>query len=142
MVRLSEDLEVIETLACSGAAAAGGLVQARNRQADQARRRHDEGQSWLRAKMAETTLSAAYGPVGHVVETVCALAVFGAWTGATPAQIQAAARAAGADEVIAALPDGYGTSVGLCWPRGHSPQTPNAGFARGAQGARRTLAGR
>jgi ATP-binding cassette subfamily B protein len=145
MVRLSEDLEVIETMVCSGVAGTAaaavnvllftatalvlnwslavlavlvvpvfwlvsrgfsgpmaraadrerahssalasaveeglsnqGLVQAYNRQADQARRLHDEGQSWLRARMAETTLSSLYGPVVYVVETLCALAVFGA----------------------------------------------------------------
>jgi ATP-binding cassette subfamily B protein len=148
MVRLSEDLTVIEALICSGAASAAaaavsaalfigtafvlnwslallavlvtpvfwlvtrgfagpmaraadreragssalnsaveqglsnqGLVQAYNRQAEQARRLHEEGASWLRAKMAEIALTALYGPVVYVVETICALTVFGvgAW---------------------------------------------------------------
>jgi ATP-binding cassette subfamily B protein len=57
------------------------LVQAFNRQPDQARRLHEEGVSWLRAKMAETRLNSLYGPVVYVIETLCALAVFGvgAW---------------------------------------------------------------
>jgi ATP-binding cassette subfamily B protein len=148
MIRLSEDITVIETLVCSGAAgavAAGvsvllftgtalvlnwslallavlitpvfwlitrgfsgpmaraadreragsgalasaveeglsnqALIQAYNRQADQARRLHEEGARWLRAKMAEVVLNSLYGPVVYVAETICALTVFGvgAW---------------------------------------------------------------
>jgi ATP-binding cassette subfamily B protein len=57
------------------------LVQAFNRQPDQARRLHEEGVSWLRAKMAEAKLDSLYGPVVYFVETVCILIVFGfgAW---------------------------------------------------------------
>jgi ATP-binding cassette subfamily B protein len=57
------------------------LVQALNRQPDQARRLHEEGVSWLRAKMAEAKLDSLYGPVVYFVETVCILIVFGfgAW---------------------------------------------------------------
>jgi ATP-binding cassette subfamily B protein len=57
------------------------LVQAFNRQSDQARRLHEEGVSWLRAKMAEAKLDSLYGPVVYFVETVCVLIVFGfgAW---------------------------------------------------------------
>jgi ATP-binding cassette subfamily B protein len=57
------------------------LVQAFNRQPDQARRLHEEGVSWLRAKMAEARLDSLYGPVVYFVETVCVLIVFGfgAW---------------------------------------------------------------
>jgi ATP-binding cassette subfamily B protein len=57
------------------------LVQAFNRQSDQARRLHEEGVSWLRAKMAEAKLDSLYGPVVYFVETVCVLVVFGfgAW---------------------------------------------------------------
>jgi ATP-binding cassette subfamily B protein len=57
------------------------LVQAFNRQGYQARQLHEEGVSWLRAKMAETKLNSLYGPVVYVIETLCALTVFGvgAW---------------------------------------------------------------
>jgi ATP-binding cassette, subfamily B, bacterial len=54
------------------------LVQAFNRQSYQARRLHEEGASWLRARMAETRLDAIYAPVMYVVETLCVLVVFGA----------------------------------------------------------------
>jgi ATP-binding cassette subfamily B protein len=57
------------------------LVQAYNRQAAESRRLHDEGDSWLRARMAEVRLSAVYGPATYVIETLCVLVVFGfgAW---------------------------------------------------------------
>ena len=57
------------------------LVQAFNRQAGEFRRLHDEGDSWLRARMAEVRLSAIYGPATYVIETLCVLTVFGfgAW---------------------------------------------------------------
>jgi ATP-binding cassette subfamily B protein len=57
------------------------LVQAYNRQAGQARRLHDEGASWLRARMAEVRLSATYAPATYLIETLCVLTVFGfgAW---------------------------------------------------------------
>ena len=57
------------------------LVQAFNRQPDQARRLHEEGVSWLSAKMAEAKLDSLYAPVVYFVETVCILIVFGfgAW---------------------------------------------------------------
>jgi ATP-binding cassette, subfamily B, bacterial len=54
------------------------LVQAFNRQAYQSRRLHEDGLSWLAAKMAETRLNSLYGPAVYLVETVCALSVFGA----------------------------------------------------------------
>ena len=57
------------------------LVQAFNRQPYQALRLHEEGASWLRARMAEHRLNAVYAPVMYVVETMCVLVVFGvgAW---------------------------------------------------------------
>jgi ATP-binding cassette, subfamily B, bacterial len=57
------------------------LVQAFNRQETEARRLHDEGVSWLRARMAETRLDSIYGPLVYVIETFCVLVVFGvgAW---------------------------------------------------------------
>jgi ATP-binding cassette, subfamily B, bacterial len=57
------------------------LVQAYNRQRAEQRRLHQEGRSWLKAKMAETRLSALYDPLVEVIETVCVLVVlsFGAW---------------------------------------------------------------
>jgi ATP-binding cassette subfamily B protein len=57
------------------------IVQAYNRQQAEERRLHDEGLTWLRAKMAETRLSALYPPLVQVVETVCVLVVLGmgAW---------------------------------------------------------------
>jgi ATP-binding cassette, subfamily B, bacterial len=148
MIRLTEDLEVIESLVCSGLAAAAAaaisvllfaaaavaiswslallavaaaplfwlasrgfsgrlagtagqereasgsitsaveeslsnqaLVQAFNRQPYQARRMHEEGLSWLRARMAESRLNAIYAPVMYFIETLCVLLVFGvgAW---------------------------------------------------------------
>jgi ATP-binding cassette, subfamily B, bacterial len=54
------------------------LVQAFNRQPYQARRLHEEGLSWLRARMAESRLNAIYAPVMYVIETLCVLLVFGA----------------------------------------------------------------
>lgn len=57
------------------------LIQAFNRQTDAYRWLHAEGDSWLRAKMAEVRLSAVYGPATYVIETLCVLIVFGfgAW---------------------------------------------------------------
>jgi ATP-binding cassette, subfamily B, bacterial len=57
------------------------LVQAFNRQAGESRRLHDEGASWLRARMAEVRLNAIYAPATYVIETLCVLIVFGfgAW---------------------------------------------------------------
>jgi ATP-binding cassette, subfamily B, bacterial len=57
------------------------LIQAFDRQADESRRLHAAGDSWLRASMAETRLSAAYGSLVYVIETLCVLIVFGfgAW---------------------------------------------------------------
>jgi ATP-binding cassette subfamily B protein len=57
------------------------IVQAYNRQQTEERRLHEEGLTWLRAKMAETRLSALYQPLVQVVETVCVLVVLGmgAW---------------------------------------------------------------
>jgi len=57
------------------------LVQAFNRQTAEFTRLHDEGDSWLRARMAQIRLGASYAPAVYLVETVCVLAVFGfgAW---------------------------------------------------------------
>ncbi|WP_433246789.1 ABC transporter ATP-binding protein [Streptosporangium sp. CA-135522] len=57
------------------------LVQACNRQDAEAERLHAEGHTWLRANVAQARLSALYGPVVQVLETVCLLVVigFGAW---------------------------------------------------------------
>ncbi|MFJ2033922.1 ABC transporter ATP-binding protein [Streptosporangium sp. NPDC087985] len=57
------------------------LVQAYNRQESEARRLHGEGHTWMRAKVLQAALSAMYGPVVQVLETVCMLVIigFGAW---------------------------------------------------------------
>jgi ATP-binding cassette, subfamily B, bacterial len=57
------------------------LVQAFNRETTEFRRLHDEGDSWLRARMAQIRLGAVYAPSVYLVETLCVLAVFGfgAW---------------------------------------------------------------
>jgi ATP-binding cassette subfamily B protein len=57
------------------------LIQAFNRQTAAFTRLHDEGDSWLRARMAQIRLGAIYAPAVYLVETVCVLAVFGfgAW---------------------------------------------------------------
>jgi ATP-binding cassette subfamily B protein len=57
------------------------LIQAHNRQTGELRRLHAEGDSWLRARMAQIRLSAIYAPAVYVIETLCALVVFGvgAW---------------------------------------------------------------
>jgi ATP-binding cassette, subfamily B, bacterial len=57
------------------------LIQAFNSQTTEFRRLHAEGDSWLRARMAQIRLSAIYAPALYVVETLCVLAVFGfgAW---------------------------------------------------------------
>jgi ATP-binding cassette subfamily B protein len=57
------------------------LVQAFNRQPEQARRLHFEGAGWLRARMSEARLNALHSPISYFTETVCVLAVFGfgAW---------------------------------------------------------------
>jgi ATP-binding cassette subfamily B protein len=54
------------------------LIQAFNRQETEARRLHQEGESWLRARMAETRLDSLYGPLVFLLETCCVLLVFGA----------------------------------------------------------------
>jgi ATP-binding cassette subfamily B protein len=57
------------------------LVQAFTSETVEFRRLHAEGDSWLRARMAQVRLSAIYGPAIYVTETLCVLAVvgFGAW---------------------------------------------------------------
>ncbi|MBB4920668.1 ABC transporter ATP-binding protein [Streptosporangium saharense] len=57
------------------------LVQAFNRQGTEARRLHTQGSAWMRANVAQARLSALYGPVVQVIETVCLLVVLGlgAW---------------------------------------------------------------
>jgi ATP-binding cassette, subfamily B, bacterial len=54
------------------------LVQAFNRQAYQSHRLHQEGVSWLGAKMTETRLNVLYSAVVYLIETLCVLIVFGA----------------------------------------------------------------
>lgn len=61
------------------------LVQAFNRQPEQASRLHREGVGWLQARMAEARLNALHAPVAYLT---------------------------GAHEFIAALPGGYATQVG------------------------------
>jgi SAM-dependent methyltransferase len=49
---------------------------------------------------------------------------------ATRAEVEAAARAVGADQVIAGLPDGYDTQVGergRCWRPGSASWSPSPG---------------
>jgi ATP-binding cassette, subfamily B, bacterial len=57
------------------------LIQAYSRQTAELRMLHTTGESWLRARMAQTRLNAIYGPAVYLVETLCALTVFGvgAW---------------------------------------------------------------
>jgi ATP-binding cassette, subfamily B, bacterial len=57
------------------------LVQAYNRQRDEAERLHDEGSTWLQANVAQARLSALYGPVAQVIQTICLLVILGvgAW---------------------------------------------------------------
>ena len=57
------------------------LVQAFNQETTEFRRLHAEGDSWLRARMAQIRLGAIYAPAVYVVETLCVLSVFGfgAW---------------------------------------------------------------
>jgi ATP-binding cassette, subfamily B, bacterial len=55
--------------------------QPAGRSPEQASRLHQEGTSWLRARMAEAILDSVYAPLMYLVETVSVLAVFGfgAW---------------------------------------------------------------
>ncbi|MDP9848432.1 ABC transporter ATP-binding protein [Streptosporangium lutulentum] len=57
------------------------LVQAYNRQKAEAERLHDEGGTWLQANVAQARLSALYGPVAQVLQTICLLVILGvgAW---------------------------------------------------------------
>ncbi|MCG5212456.1 ABC transporter ATP-binding protein [Streptosporangium sp. KLBMP 9127] len=57
------------------------LVQAHNRQETEAGRLHNEGVTWLRANMSQAKLSATYGPIVQILETICLLVIigFGAW---------------------------------------------------------------
>jgi ATP-binding cassette, subfamily B, bacterial len=57
------------------------LIQAYSRQTGELRMLHATGDSWLRARMAQIRLGAIYGPAVYLVETLCALTVFGvgAW---------------------------------------------------------------
>lgn len=57
------------------------LVQAFARQASESRKLHAEGASWLRARMAQIRLDAAYQPLIYFMETLCVLSAFsfGAW---------------------------------------------------------------
>ena len=57
------------------------LIQAYNRQTTELRVLHTAGNSWLRARMAQIQLGAIYAPAVYLVETLCALTVFGvgAW---------------------------------------------------------------
>ena len=53
------------------------VVQAFNRQAEQAARLHRHGVSRLRARTAEARLSSLYGSAMYAIETACVLTVFG-----------------------------------------------------------------
>ena len=53
------------------------LVQAFNRQSHQSGRLHEEGQSWVRTRMAQARLESLYSPVAYFTETICVLIVFG-----------------------------------------------------------------
>ncbi len=53
------------------------LVQAFNRQPEQASRLHREGAGWVQARMAEARLNALHAPAAYLTETLCVLAVFG-----------------------------------------------------------------
>lgn len=57
------------------------LVQSYNRQSTEAERLHSEGNTWLRANVAQAWLSSLYGPVVQVIETICLISIlgFGAW---------------------------------------------------------------
>lgn len=57
------------------------LIQAYSRQTAELRVLHTAGESWLRARMAQIRLSSTYAPVVYLVETLCAVTVFGvgAW---------------------------------------------------------------
>lgn len=57
------------------------LVQAYNRQQAEAKRLHDEGSTWLQANVTQARLSALYGPVAQVIQTICLLVILGvgAW---------------------------------------------------------------
>jgi ATP-binding cassette subfamily B protein len=52
------------------------VVQAFNRQAEQAARLHRHGVSWLRARTAEARLNSLYGSAMYAIETMCVLIVF------------------------------------------------------------------
>jgi ATP-binding cassette, subfamily B, bacterial len=57
------------------------LIQAFSTETTEFRRLHAEGDSWLRARMAQIRLGAIYAPAVYVIETLCVLLVFGfgAW---------------------------------------------------------------
>ncbi|MFZ0119832.1 MAG: ABC transporter ATP-binding protein [Pseudonocardiaceae bacterium] len=57
------------------------LIQAHGTQARESQRLHHEGQRWLRARLAQTRLSAIYTPLTDLLETLGILAVLGvgAW---------------------------------------------------------------
>jgi ATP-binding cassette, subfamily B, bacterial len=57
------------------------LAQAYDRQTTEMRVLHTAGDSWLRGRMGQIRLGAVYSPVIYLVETLCALTVFGmgAW---------------------------------------------------------------
>ncbi|WP_225878913.1 ABC transporter ATP-binding protein [Spongiactinospora rosea] len=57
------------------------LVQAYNRQESEAARLNRQGRRWMLANLAQARLSALYGPLVQVIETLCVLVVIGvgAW---------------------------------------------------------------
>jgi ATP-binding cassette, subfamily B, bacterial len=61
--------------------ASQALVQGFSRERAESRRLHAEGTAWLRARMSQARLSAAYSPLTFLVETLAALTVLGigAW---------------------------------------------------------------
>jgi ATP-binding cassette subfamily B protein len=52
------------------------VVQAFNRQTEQAARLHRHGVSWLRARTAAARLNSLYGSAVYAIETICILTVF------------------------------------------------------------------
>ena len=69
------------TSAIEGSLSSQALIQAYGRETTELRALHTAGDSWLRARMSQIRLDATYGPAVYLIETLCALAVFGvgAW---------------------------------------------------------------
>jgi ATP-binding cassette subfamily B protein len=69
------------TSAIEESLAGQALVQAYSRQTSEVRMLHTAGRTWLRARMAQTRLSGVYAPAVYLIQTLCALTIFGvgAW---------------------------------------------------------------